>query len=98
MDDLLRTRSTDDWLARLIPHGIPCAPVNDIAAALGDTQALARDAIGSLEHPRLGHVRQVRTPFHMRGVDRGLRPAPALGEHTEAIMRELGRTKTVGHP
>jgi crotonobetainyl-CoA:carnitine CoA-transferase CaiB-like acyl-CoA transferase len=86
MDDLLRTRMTADWVARLTPQGVPCAPINDIPAALEDPQTLARDGVGCLDHPRLGTVKQVRTPFRMPGVDRELRPAPALGED-DALLR-----------
>jgi crotonobetainyl-CoA:carnitine CoA-transferase CaiB-like acyl-CoA transferase len=89
LDELLRERTTQEWITRLTATGIPCAPINDIASALGDPQSTAREAVGRYEHPRLGTVRQVRTPFRMAGVDRDLCPAPALGADTTAVLREL---------
>jgi crotonobetainyl-CoA:carnitine CoA-transferase CaiB-like acyl-CoA transferase len=89
LDELLRERTTDEWVARLTAASIPCAPINDVGGALGDPQSIAREAVGRYEHPRLGTVRQVRTPFRLAGVDRDLRPAPALGADTTAVLREL---------
>jgi crotonobetainyl-CoA:carnitine CoA-transferase CaiB-like acyl-CoA transferase len=91
LDEALRAGTVTQWLDRLGAAGVPCAPINDVAAALEDRQAIARDAVGEVRHPRLGRVRQVRTPFRMAGVSGEITPAPALGEHTEEILDELHR-------
>jgi crotonobetainyl-CoA:carnitine CoA-transferase CaiB-like acyl-CoA transferase len=89
IDSVLRTESVARWLNRLSAAGVPCAPINDVAAALDDPQAHERDVVGEIRHPRLGRLRQVRTPFRMAGVSREVVPGPALGEHTETVLREL---------
>jgi crotonobetainyl-CoA:carnitine CoA-transferase CaiB-like acyl-CoA transferase len=89
LDEVFRARATADWNERLRREGVPCAPINDVAAALADPQALARGAVGAVDHPRLGRVAQVRTPFRMDGVSGEVRSAPGRGEHTTAILREL---------
>jgi crotonobetainyl-CoA:carnitine CoA-transferase CaiB-like acyl-CoA transferase len=89
LDETLSLRTTAHWIARLKEVRVPCGPINSVAEALAEPQALARDAIGRCEHPRLGEVRQVRTPFVMEGVARDVLPAPALGADTEAVLREL---------
>ena len=78
--------ATDDLVARLSAAGVPCGPVNDVLGALDDPQVEARDAVIAYEHPRLGTVRQPASPFRL-GTE--YRRAPARGEHTEAVLREL---------
>jgi crotonobetainyl-CoA:carnitine CoA-transferase CaiB-like acyl-CoA transferase len=89
LDGILGTAPTTHWVERLTRNGVPCASINDIPAALADPQAVAREAVQTATHPRLGSVKQVRTPFRMPGLNPRARPAPGLGEHTEAVLREL---------
>jgi crotonobetainyl-CoA:carnitine CoA-transferase CaiB-like acyl-CoA transferase len=84
-------RPTDDWLELLREAGVPSGRVNDVAAALEDEQAAARDAVVTVAHPRLGPVREIASPLRLGDGDdeRPLRPGPARGEHTDAVLREL---------
>jgi len=89
---ILKTRfgelTTSEWLARLRGR-VPCAPVNTIAQALADEQIAARDMIVEVKHPRFGILKQVGTPVKSEGVSPNLTPAPALGQHTDEILRSL---------
>ena len=89
---VLRTRfaerTTADWLARLRGK-VPCAPVNTIAQALEDEQVRARDMVVEVKHPQLGVLREVASPVKTAGAVTSPAPAPALGQHTEEILREL---------
>src|SRR5207244_11901273 len=58
LESIFLTRTTAEWLDALGPAGIPCAAVNDVAAALQDEQVAAREGIVESEHPTLGLVRQ----------------------------------------
>jgi crotonobetainyl-CoA:carnitine CoA-transferase CaiB-like acyl-CoA transferase len=89
IDQRLSEHPAEHWLALLTEIGVPCAPINDVATALSDPQAVARDAIGEVAHPRLGKVRQVRTPYRMDGVDMGVKPAPGLGADTSDVLGGL---------
>jgi crotonobetainyl-CoA:carnitine CoA-transferase CaiB-like acyl-CoA transferase len=82
-------RPTAEWLTLLHGHGVPCAPVNDMAQALADPQVAARDAVIEAEHPRLGLVRHIASPLRVGGPVPTPRPAPARGEHTAAVLREV---------
>jgi crotonobetainyl-CoA:carnitine CoA-transferase CaiB-like acyl-CoA transferase len=79
-------RGVQDWIDVLTAAGIPCSPVNDIASALADEQAEARGSLVEYEHPTLGSVRTVASPF---GVELTREPerAPLLGEHERAQSR-----------
>jgi crotonobetainyl-CoA:carnitine CoA-transferase CaiB-like acyl-CoA transferase len=81
-------RTTDEWLRRLRGR-VPCAPVNTLAQALADAQVRARGMVIEVEHPRLGRLREVASPVRTDGVVAAPAPAPRLGEHTDAILREL---------
>ena len=82
----LRELTTEDAIARLSKHGVPCGAVNDVLGVLDDPQVAARDALVSYAHPRLGEVRQFASPLRM---GTSYKPAPARGEDTEPLLREL---------
>ena len=91
---LLRPRfaaeATSELIRRLEQAGVPCGPVNEVAAALTDPQVAARGAVIEVEHPRLGAVRQIASPLKLDGRRRSARPGPARGEHSVEVLRELG--------
>jgi crotonobetainyl-CoA:carnitine CoA-transferase CaiB-like acyl-CoA transferase len=86
IDQRLAEHATDHWLTVLTERGVPCGPINDVATALSDPQVVARGSLGELAHPRLGRVRQVRTPYRMDGVDMDVKPAPGLGADTADLL------------
>lgn len=65
VDEALALATTSEWVERLEAEGVPCAPINDLAAALDDPQTLARGMVVETEHPKLGTVRQVRSPVNV---------------------------------
>ena len=83
-----RTRATAEWLTRLRGR-VPCAPVNTMAEALEDEQVRARDMIIEVQHPERGILREVASPVKTEGAVAAPAAAPRLGEHTEAVLRDL---------
>ncbi len=90
LGEAFRTRVTAEWVELLVERAVPCAPVNDLAEALADPQVQARGLIATAAHPAYGEYRHVRGP--VSGVAAGAErlAAPILGEHTEALLAELG--------
>ncbi len=81
-------------LGRLLGGRVPFGPVNTIDDILADAHVAVR---GMLAEPELGHglgtARIVDTPIRMTATQGGVRrPAPGLGEHTDAILAEIGLT------
>lgn len=84
------TRTSANWVSVLEGHGVPCAPVNYLGAALADPHVAARGMVRTGTHESYEGYRHVRGPLPDagdRGEDRG---APLEGEHTEALLAELG--------
>lgn len=82
--DLFRRRRRDEWLALFRGQDACLEPVNSFEEMLAHPHVRARG------HVEMGNGRPMgmNTPFIFA---RGARtPAPALGEHTESILRELG--------
>ena len=91
LEEIFMSDTTEYWLWLLREHGVPTAPVNDIASAFADEQALARGALVDVEHPKLGTVRQVASPLRLSSVPTPrMQRGPLLGEHTEELLAELG--------
>jgi len=87
----LLTRRTGEWQAILDAAEVPCGPINDIPAAFASPQARARRMTVDLEHPVLGPIRQVGLPFAFGATPATIRtPPPMLGEHSAAVLEELG--------
>ncbi|MAG70522.1 MAG: CoA transferase [Acidobacteria bacterium] len=79
------------WLATFDAHDIPCGPINNYAAVVDDPQVQAREMVVETEHPTLGTIRTLGSPLKLSAtpVTTG-RPAPLLGQHTDAVLREAG--------
>jgi crotonobetainyl-CoA:carnitine CoA-transferase CaiB-like acyl-CoA transferase len=93
--DRFASRTSADWLARLDAVQVPCGPVNDVAAAFSQPQAQAREMDVTVDHPRLGPIRQVGVPFKLSATPASIRSAPPLlGEHNDEILAELGYDET----
>jgi crotonobetainyl-CoA:carnitine CoA-transferase CaiB-like acyl-CoA transferase len=86
-----RTNTTAHWLARLDAQDLLCAPVQSLAEALEHGQTEANGTVIALEEEGNEPMRVVGTPLSMSASGFQIRHAPPrLGEHGEAILRELG--------
>ena len=89
--EMLRTRCRTDWLAALEAAGIPCGPINDLAEVFADPQVQAREMTVAVPHPQADELRLVASPIKLSATPvQYRRPPPLLGEHTDAVLRELG--------
>jgi len=87
----LAADTTAAWLTRLDAAEIPCGPINDILTAFASPQAQARAMDVTIEHPRLGPIRQAGVPFKLSATPATIRSAPPLlGEQTDELLAELG--------
>ncbi|HEY8352798.1 MAG TPA: CaiB/BaiF CoA-transferase family protein [Sphingomonadales bacterium] len=89
--DILKTRTTAQWMADLEREAVPCGPINRIDQVFADPQVIARGMRIDLPHPLFGTVPGVKSPINYRNAAMNYgRPAPLLGADGDGILRELG--------
>jgi itaconate CoA-transferase len=89
IDAVFATLTGDDLEKRLRDARIAHARRREIADVLDHPQLLARDRWTEVDSP-VGPVRALRPPIGIAGRTSRTGPVPALGEHTAAVLDELG--------
>jgi crotonobetainyl-CoA:carnitine CoA-transferase CaiB-like acyl-CoA transferase len=91
MAGVLRTRTTDEWLAALDREDVPCGPVLTRERLHEHAQVRENAILVEDVHPVAGLMRQPRPAERMSDTPSAIsRPAPALGQHTDEVLREAG--------
>jgi crotonobetainyl-CoA:carnitine CoA-transferase CaiB-like acyl-CoA transferase len=91
IDGRIGEATVEAWIERLNAAGVPCGRVMSLAEVFSDPQVLAQEMVLEVEHPGHGPVQMTGFPVKLGATPAQLRrPAPRLGEHTEAVLRELG--------
>jgi CoA:oxalate CoA-transferase len=90
MNDLMRMRTTSEWIDLLDTHGVMCGPVNNIEQVVNDSHVLDREMILEVDHSSKGKFKVVGTPMKFsRTPCRIEKACPELGEHTDEILSSL---------
>jgi crotonobetainyl-CoA:carnitine CoA-transferase CaiB-like acyl-CoA transferase len=94
MNAWLADKTTAQAIAGLEAGRVPAAPVLKLAEVLEDPQVKARELLKYVEYP--GAARPVplaETAVRLSGSPGAIHSrAPLLGEHTDAVLREIGYT------
>ena len=92
LESKLKTRKASEWIERCRRGGVPAALVQGVREALKGAPLLV-----DIDHPVVGRYTAAGNPILLGGKRFPVRlPPPALGEHTEAIVRELTAAKARG--
>jgi len=84
-------RPRAELIAALDAAGVPCGAINSVPEVFEDPQVQARGMLKYAPHPSGVQVPQVASPMRFAETPLQDMPAPPLlGEHTEAILAELG--------
>ncbi|WP_167762060.1 CaiB/BaiF CoA-transferase family protein [Blastococcus sp. CT_GayMR20] len=88
--ETMAKRSSTEWLSRFTAEDVPCAPVHDLADVFEDKDLAALRLRRRLTGPeRAMSTVAIPVRFDTTPVSDGYLP-PELGEHTHAVLRELG--------
>jgi itaconate CoA-transferase len=85
----LGVRPAAEWLERLRGAGIPCGAVNDLRGVMEHPQLAHNGLVADVGSPQ-GTLPVVGSPFLVDGGRPASGAVPALGEHTDAVLRDLG--------
>jgi len=91
IEAVTKTRDSAEWIDRLNAAGVPAGPIYQMDQVFADPQVRHLGIAQPVEHPTLGAIELVgqavtlsRTPSKLRSA------SPEAGEHTDAILRDLG--------
>jgi crotonobetainyl-CoA:carnitine CoA-transferase CaiB-like acyl-CoA transferase len=89
LEDAFGSRPRDEWVERLAGLEACVGPVNDVAEAVADPQVRHRGMVAEVDGRAVGPGPAIRL------VEGGgaMRPAPALGEHTDEVLAEAGLSR-----
>jgi crotonobetainyl-CoA:carnitine CoA-transferase CaiB-like acyl-CoA transferase len=86
----MRDKTTAEWIAMFEPLGIPCGPINRLDQVYADPQVRHRGLKIDVPHPLSGTVPLVANPIRFSRTPLTYEMAPPLlGEHTDAILRDV---------
>ncbi len=90
LEEIFLTKTTDEWLNLFLQLEVPAGPINTVDKAMADPQVLSRHMVVEIDSPHVGKTKDVGCPVKVSGGDniRYMYP-PALGEHTEQVLKDL---------
>lgn len=94
VSEICQQYTSGELEAKLVKAGVPCATLATIAEVEQNPQVQLRKLIEDWDYPGKGKVKFVKTPIMIDGQFPETRMmAPQLGEHTTAILAEIGCNK-----
>ncbi len=95
LSEIMRQRTTDEWIDALENIGVPCGPINTIDKVVNHPQVQARDMITQVIHQMTGAVEVPGLPIKLSDTPGDVDiPAPNLGEHTVEILTDVLKMST----
>jgi crotonobetainyl-CoA:carnitine CoA-transferase CaiB-like acyl-CoA transferase len=86
-----KTNTGAHWIAMFEEKGIPCGPIYNMAEMFADPQVKHLKMATPIQHPTIGEFEIVNQAIGLSRTPHQIRTAtPEQGEHTDAILAELG--------
>lgn len=88
-----RQQPSQHWIELLNEAGVPCGPIYSMDQVFADPQVQHLGIARTVEHAALGPIKVVGQAINLPKTpqpDKLRLPTPELGEHTDAILSELG--------
>jgi crotonobetainyl-CoA:carnitine CoA-transferase CaiB-like acyl-CoA transferase len=96
LEEVLRTKTSQEWLELLEASDILCAPITTYEDVSQLEQVHVNQMIIETEHPYIGGFRHIGIPQKLSGTPGQIdKHPPMLGEHTTDILEEFDFSKQV---
>jgi crotonobetainyl-CoA:carnitine CoA-transferase CaiB-like acyl-CoA transferase len=90
LGDVFAQQPWSHWQSRMRAAGVPCGQVRTVGEAIRSPEARERGIVTRIPHDKMGWVPNVNLPIrYSRTPIADPVAAPAVGQHTEAVLREL---------
>ena len=86
---IFATRTQAEWVQLFIEADVPGGPVHRVSELPDDPQFRARTHLVEHRHREAGPLRLLGTPVRTAEPPAPAGPAPAAGEHTDEVLREV---------
>jgi len=91
VEEITKTRTTEEWLSLLAEKGIPAIRVNRLDTIMDDPHLAATGFFAVSRHPSQGAVVDMKHPVRFSATPaEARRPAPRLGAHNDEIFADWG--------
>ncbi|MBS0644864.1 MAG: CoA transferase [Acetobacteraceae bacterium] len=91
IEAIIRGKTSAEWIEALNKAGVPSGPIYNMDQVFADPQVKHLGMTRVVQHPVIGDVEVVGQPIELSRTPWSIRSAtPEPGEHTEAILAELG--------
>lgn len=86
---VMRSLTTAEWIEQLEALKIGCGPINTLDQVFADAQVKSRNCVVQMRHASGEVVQLIANPVRLSGTPPQYRlPPPALGEHTDIVLRD----------
>jgi formyl-CoA transferase len=85
-----KTKTKFEAMAILNEYDIPCGPILSMEELANEPSLRATGTIVEVDHPTRGKYLSVGNPIKMSDSPTDVTRSPLLGEHTEAVLAEIG--------
>ena len=94
IDQIMQTKTSADWIARLNAEGVACGPIYAIDEMFEDEQVRHLGIVAPMRTKDRGTLDVMRQPITLSRTASGVaRPTPERGEHTDEVLAEFGFSK-----
>jgi formyl-CoA transferase len=90
IEEWTTTKTKFEAMDILNEHDIPCGPILSMKEIAEEPSLRKTGTVVEVDHPKRGKYLTVGNPIKMSDSPSDVQRSPLLGEHTDAILAELG--------
>jgi len=87
--EVFATRDRDEWVKLLDEADVSSGPVYDLEEVFSDPHFKHRKVLAEVEHPKLGMIKLLNTPFKFSHTPAEVSRPPLHGEHTQEVLTDI---------